>query len=450
VSARQVDLITDFVGAMAARELPPAVLDAAKQCLVDWFAVSLAALPDAGPAAVRRQALQWRTQGRALNLYGDPGAAAPMALVNATLSHSLDYDDFHFANTLHASGPTWAAALAAGQASGASGADMLRAFIAGYEVGATMCADGIGPRLVVAGWNPTGVLGHFSAAVAAALLCQLDAAQTASALGLAATQAAGLQASGGSMAKPFHVGKAAMNGVMAAELAALGMDANTTLLDDAGGGVAAVLFQQPTLARFEPLGRSWQIEGNTFKPYASCQLTHAAYEAARQLADGLRRQDLREIRVRVNPLAVKVANRTTASTPMEAKFNIPYCVGLGLMGYGADLGGFSPERLGDAGVHALAAITRVSTGDDVARCAAHIEIEHSGGAVLRAQVAAALGSPERPLGWDDLQAKFLSLATPVLGGDAARLLEALRGFEQPGRAAEVAAIMRRASTPEPA
>lgn len=439
-----LDSICRFVGATACRPLDPALADAAKQCLVDWFAVSLAALPDAAPSLVRRQMQRWATAGRAMNLYGDLGAAAPMALVNGTLSHSLDYDDMHFGTAYHASGPTLAATLAVALDRGCTGQEVLNAFLTGYEVGTTMGAGGIGPRLADSGWHPTGVLGHFSAVSSAAALLRLPPEQIAQALGLAATQAAGLQASGGTMAKPVHVGKSAMNGVLAAELAAMGMDANPALLDDAQRGIVGCLFQQPLLAPFETLGRVWQIQGNTFKPYAACQLTHAAHETARTMAEGFRREGLRQVRVHVNPLAPKVAGRERATTPMEGKFSIPYCVALGLKGYSADMSGFTAARVADPELRDLAGITQVVATEGVERCAARIDLEYVDGRILRGQVAEVLGSPGRPLTWSDLEAKFLAATTPALGDDAPRLLAALRRFEEPGRMAEVWQIIPQA------
>ncbi|GAA5231937.1 MmgE/PrpD family protein [Verticiella sediminum] len=438
----QLSTIARFVATAPERALAADVIETAKQCLVDWTAVSLAARHDAGPMATRRLIEQWHTHGQACNLYGDTGAAAPMALVNASLSHSLDYDDMHFATTFHPSGPTWATALAIGMDRGATEEQMLRAFVTGYEVGATMGCGDVGPRLADAGWHPTGILGHFSATSAAAVLLRLPASQIAVALGLAATQAAGLQASGGTMAKPYHVGKSAMNGVLAAELAALGMDANTRLFDEAEAGFLSVLFQRPAAASFDSLGRTWQIRGNTFKPYASCQLTHAAHEVARGLAGRLERCMLRQVRVWVHPLAIKVAGRPGASTPMEGKFSIAYCVSLGLLGHDADMTGFLPERIADPDVRKLAAMTRVIPDDDTERCAARIELDHGAAGVVRGEINAVRGSPGRPMTWNELEEKFLSLTRPILGDSAAQLLLVLRNFERPGQLAEFVRIVR--------
>ncbi|SPA46647.1 MmgE/PrpD family protein [Cupriavidus taiwanensis] len=433
--------ITRFVSEAADRPLPAAISDLAKQCLVDWFAVSLAALPDEAPTLARKQAQRCATNGRAMTLYGDFGAASTVALVNGTLSHSLDFDDMHFATACHASGPTLAAALAVAMDRGSAGLEVLRAFVAGYEVGATMGAGGIGPRLAAAGWHPTGVLGHFSSACASAVLLQLSAGEIANALGLAATQAGGLQASGGTMAKPFHVGKAAMNGVLAAELAGLGLTSNTGLIDDAEDGLLGRLLQGPVLPRFDDLGCIWQIEGNTFKPYAACQLTHAPYEAARSMATEFRKSGLREIRIIVNPLARKVAGREQASVPLEGKFCIGYCVALGLLDYEADLTGFTESRIQDTRLKELTSLARVETRDSVERWSATVELVYSDGSVRRGECQAVRGSPARPLSWSDLNQKFLNAAAPALQHRATDLLDVLHAFDEPGSMVELQHII---------
>ena len=438
-----LDAVCDFVCGMPARTLSAEVIDAAKQCWVDWFAVAIAALPDPAPSIVRDQILGWGSRGRALSLYGDRTAAAPAALVNGTLAHCLDYDDVHLGTACHASAPTLAAVLAAGTDRGSSELDLLKAFVAGFEVGTTMGGNGIGVTLADRGWHPTGILGHFSAVSAVAALLNLTRGQIAHALGLAATQTGGLQASGGSMAKPFHVGKAAMNGVMAAGLAQRGLEAETQLLDHQDAGILGCLFQKATLARFDTLGRSWQILRNSFKPYAACQLTHAVFEAGRKLARDFQPKDLHAIRAHVNPLAPKVASRLRPATPMEGKFSIPYCIALGLNGHAAGPADFSSARLADSAVMDLTGLVEVIPDEKVERWSSRVELAYRDGSTRAAEIDAALGSLTRPLAWPDLEAKFMTAVEPILRADAARLLAALRSFEAAGRAAEVAALIER-------
>jgi len=330
-------------------------------------------------------------------------------------------------------------------ARGASEHQILQAFITGYEVCTAMGEQGVGPRLADAGWHPTGVLGHFGAAASAASLLGLNRSQIQFALGLAATQAAGLQASGGSMAKPYHVGKAAMNGIMAAELASMGMDADTRTLDE-HMGLLSILFQRPTAAALDSLGKKWRIKGNTFKPYASCQLTHAAHETARALAGRGSPDAIKEIRVHVHPLAIKVAGRPSASTPMEGKFSIAYCVALGLLGHDATADAFVEERVTDPEIRRLTALIRVLPDEHTERCAARVELDCGSAGIISHEIQAVRGSPLCPLNWSDLENKFLSLTRPILGADAETLLKVLRDFERPGQLSELSRIIRTTAT----
>ena len=438
---RNLDAVCDFIAGAPGRQFPAEVLDAARQCVVDWVAVSVAALNEPGPRIVRDYVNNWRSRGNALSLYGDTGAAAPIALVNGTLSHTLDYDDVHLGTAYHASGPSLAAALATGMDRGRSGQEMLAAFITGFEVGVAAGQSDIGLKLVDRGWHPTGTLGHFSAATAAALLLGLDRNRLADSFGLAATQAAGLMISAGSSAKPFHVGKAAMNGVIAAELAAQGLDASPQIFDDDKTGVFSCLLQAPIEPDFQDLGRVWQITQNSFKPYAACQLTHAPFEAARKLTGEFTLDRVRSIRAFVNPLAIKVAGKTQPRTPIEGKFSIAYCVALGLHGHAGVPDDFSPARLSDRKIAAAADLVEVIPVDSMQRWASRVELDRDDG-TRTATTEAALGSLEKPLRWPEIETKFMLAAEPVYRHQTRALFGALRCFDEPGRLVEIIAIIK--------
>src|SRR5437660_10127165 len=149
---------------------------------------------------------------------------------------------------------------------------MLSVFVAGFETAARI-GDGLGEPVSARGWHGTGVFGRLGAAAAASVLLKLDAERALNAVGAAATQTAGLTASFGTMAKPFHAGKAAMDGVVAAQLAAAGFRAATGLFE-AGGGLDNALAQDgaAAMARVDLTG--WRILDNSFKPYAACHLIH--------------------------------------------------------------------------------------------------------------------------------------------------------------------------------
>jgi 2-methylcitrate dehydratase PrpD len=226
--------IADFIAGIAQRELPPEVLDTARLCLADWVGVALGAVQEPAAHVVHETSRMWQSAGRSTLLLGGSAGAPVAALCNGTLAHCLDFDDTYVKGITHVSAPVWAATLAVGEEIGASERAMLVAFIAGFEC-AARAGYGLGELVTARGWHGTGVFGRIGAAAASSVLLGLDANAAVNALGAAATQASGLTASFGTMAKPFHAGKAAMDGVIAAQLAAKGFQAAQNLLDPGAG-----------------------------------------------------------------------------------------------------------------------------------------------------------------------------------------------------------------------
>jgi 2-methylcitrate dehydratase PrpD len=435
------DSIARFAAAHKGREYPPEVIDAAKQCLVDWFGVCLGALTEPPAVAVNRMVTAWRSQGNARILLGGRAAPVAAALVNGTLAHCLDYDDTHIESILHGSGPTWAATLAIGTDRGSSERDLLSAFITGFEVGTRIGNGGIGVRLNHIGWHTTCTLGRFSSAIAAGALIGLDESQVKNALGIAATQVGGLTASVGTMSKPFHAGKTASDGVLAAELAATGFEAATNLLDSAKGLIPTLFQDASAKVDIAEFGERWEITRNSFKPYAACQLTHASIDCALRLGSEVRGADVKRIRAFVNPLAIKMAGHTDAKTSNEGKFSVAYTIALGLTGYRSTLEDFTAGRLGDPRIRELASRVETVATDEVDRTGARLEVTLADGRTLTDETSLAYGSYGNAMKWPDLDSKFMSLAKPVLGSRASELLGVLHDFEKPGRLEEAFGIV---------
>jgi 2-methylcitrate dehydratase PrpD len=229
------------------------------------------------------------------------------------------------------------------------------------------------------------------------------------------------------MAKPLHAGKTAMDGILAAELAQAGFEGATGVLD-AHSPLLRTLLQDPELVlRMAPFDEVWEISRNSFKPYAACQLTHGAIDAARQARAQVAGRAIARMRVDVNPLAIKIANIRKASTPTEGRFSMGYCVALGLQGHAVTLQDFLPARLQDSELQELADRLE-SVGDEtVSRTAARLHIELEDGSQITEWVEHAFGSIGNPLGWPELETKFMALVEPVTGR-AAELLQYLRAF----------------------
>ncbi len=303
----------------------------AQHVLLDWMAVTRAATDadnvniitkiyaDGGPST--------------LICGGGSRRAEDAALINGTAGHVLDYDDASVLMNGHATAPVAPAILALAEELESTGAQIIEAMIVGQEV---ECQLGkmMAPNHYEAGYHATATLGTIGAAAASARLMGLDAERSAHALGLAATQAAGLKSMFGSMTKSLQVGKAAANGIMAARLVGAGFTANPDGLDSEQG-MGPVMSGSFVAKPFVPGGMDrWGVAYNAFKYHGACFMTHSAIEAARQIGaeTGLRPRDVAELEIDLNPVALNVCDQPEPATGLETKFSIRHLVMAGLRG----------------------------------------------------------------------------------------------------------------------
>ncbi len=431
-----IDRAAAFVAGLDGAALPPDVIDAAKKCLVDWMGVAIGARDEPAARAVRATVAAWRAPGTAPVLFGTATTPTAAALANGTLAHCLDFDDTHVRSVAHLSAPSWAAVLAAGSANARGELELIAAFVAAFEVGARIGGQGFGVAVNDKGWHSTGFFGCLAAAAGASSAMGFDAHRVACALGAAATQASGLTGSFGTMAKPFHAGKAAFNGVLSAELAAADFMPSLTLLEP-GGPLARALVQDGSHALpAADFGVGWEVLRNTFKPYACCLLTHATIDAGRALAARVAGRHVASITCAVNPLTIVLAAKPSPTTPLEGKFSTAYCAALALAGHAATQDDFSAARIADPALRATMGKVVLEGDAAIAETAARMIVVFDDGSRAETTVSLARGNPGNPMRWEDLQAKFMPLAAPVLGpAKADELFACLRGFERPGAAA---------------
>ncbi len=438
-----MDALVDFVLELDAASLPPAVAEAAGRSLMDWLGTAIrgAKEPLAGALGAVIGAAGGEPQATIVGR-GVRTSALLAALANGAQSHALDFDDTHLPSIVHGSAPVAPVVLALGEWRHASGADALAAFVAGFEV-ETRIGRVLGRALADRGWHVTGVLGHFGAAAAAGKLLGLDAGRLAHALGIAGTQAAGLEQSFGTMSKPLHPGKAAMNGLLSALLAREGFTGATAMLDGPHGLPATFLGVTDLGSAIEDLGKRWEIFENSTKAYAACHLTHATIDAARAIRARVAppAEAVEGVRCDVHPLVLKVANHTAPRTELEAKFSVKFCAAMGLVRGEAGEGEFSQASLGDEAVrHVMARVTPEPDASlDVG--AARMSVRLADGRVIEERVAAARGTADNPLTREELEAKFRRLAEVVLPADrVTRLTATLRGLGDLADIADLAAL----------
>ncbi len=402
----------------------------ARRVVIDWFAALLpgALLP---PATLLAAGLADELgHGRAI-VYGS-GAAAPLrtaALINATASHTVEFDDIFRDAVYHPGCPTIGAALAAAQAKGADGEALLRAVVIGYEV-STRIGVAVQPSHYRF-WHTTGTVGTFGAAAAVAAVLRLDAVRTAHALATAGTFAAALQQAfrSDAMSKPLHAGHAADAGAMAALGAGQGVTGALDVLEGAAGFGAAMSTGADWAKAVDGLGSRYNITAMTCKNHGCCGHSFAAIDGALalQAAHALNPRDIARIQVGGYRATVEVTGRRASATPFEGRFSTPFTVATALVHGSVRLAAFEPERLRDPEVNALmqkidVVVDAQCEADFPNRRSAVVEIEMQDGRRLRHYQPTRKGDPDAPLDDRELTAKFFELAGPAIGRAAAEAL----------------------------
>ncbi|WP_409158657.1 MmgE/PrpD family protein [Pectobacterium sp. B2J-2] len=438
------DALTQFIHTAPTMAIPDAVWHEAKRALIDYLGVAIGAVGDDAASAVQRVAQRWQARGTAQVILGAQTTPALAALINGTLSHAADYDDTHPAGAGHPSGPCWSTALAMAQHYGADERTTLIAFITGFEVMARLgggWVPGVGRSLQRRGFHPTSIVGRAGAAAVAASILHLQPNAIANALGAAATMMGGLQKSSGTHGKPFHAGKAAMDGITAAELADEGFIAAHHFYETDGW---VKTFVQDGSAVIPPLdfGDSWELLGNGYKLYASCRGTHASIETALKLYPQLEGRAITRIHAKVHPMGMVNAGIANPQTPLESKFSIPHCIALALSGYRLTDTDFTQQTVDDPAPRQLLSHLQLDTVEGQPASSAFIDIELEDGEILHAETEVYRGHPQNPLTDTELRAKFDALTLPVLGeARSNRLYQAAFHFEQPGALATLTELL---------
>lgn len=428
--------LAEFVAATPSSAITQDACEQARRAVLDTLGVMLAGSRE--DASVKLAAIV-RDQGGATDAavlgqnFRAPTAEA--ALVNGTSAHALDFDDVSVSMTGHPSVPLLPAVLALGEKLGASGREVIDAFVLGFEV---ECKLGrlIGAPHYALGWHPTSTFGALGASAACARLLQLDAGRTQIALGIAASLAAGVRQNFGSMTKPLHAGWAARNGVITATLAGHGFTADAEALEGSGGFLRAASGG----AEFDPtplnrLGDPWEIvsPGIGVKLYPCCYFTHTAIDAALQLRPSIETdlEAIDRIDISLSPGTTMVLRKTLPSTGLEGKFSMEYCVAAALADGAVTLSTFTDEAVAQPQVMRL--MSRVTVTED--RPSANVSV--GGTAVVRAQlpnrpvespvVEIPRGDPRNPLSWRELSVKFVDCASDVIAAPDVRELIELIG-----------------------
>ena len=337
------------------------------------------------------------------------------ALLNGITSHVLDYDDTQLDTIIHPAGPVASALLALGEKRHCSGADFMHAFVLGVE---TECRIGkaVYPSHYDRGFHITGTTGVFGAAAAAGKLLGLTEQQMIWALGIAATQSAGLKEMFGTMCKPFHPGSAAQNGLKAALLAAQDFTSSEQGIEAPEGFAFAYSDVQDFSRITDNLGQTYEVSSNTYKPFACGIVTHPIIDGCIQLRNEhqLQSAQIASVALRVNPLVLSLTGKTAPLTGLESKFSIYHASAVAIIRGTAGPNDFSDAAVQDAEVISLRGKVRAQADASVSEEEAFVRITLNNGTVLDKHVEHAIGSMERPMTTEALEQKFAGQAITAL------------------------------------
>lgn len=353
---------------------------------------------------------------------------APLA--NGQMGHVLDFDDTHMGGVvLHTSSPVLAALLAAAERGPTSGRSFTAAYAVGFEAG-VRCGQAA-PAHHAGGWHLTGTLGSIAAAVATGHLFGLNEEQLTCAMGIGATQAAGMQQNRGTMCKSFHAGKAASNGVLAGLLARRGFDSSQEIIEGKRGfcRIYSSLSEPENLTR--ALGENWEIASNGHKPYACGVVLHPLIDALLKIR-GTTKIDpaaVEGVELRVHPHVLSVTGVVEPATGLQSKFSVYHSAAIALIDGAAGIAQYSDQRAADAAVAALRRKVTVVGDEDFRKDQARAKVTLRG-TVYEAKVDHASGTIDNPMSDAAIEAKFLANAEPAIGRqNAKRLAESAWNLE---------------------
>ena len=423
--------------------IPEGVRHAARLHLLDTLGCGLAAH---GLSVGRAGQAIAGTTADGATVIGRPGPASDRdaALANGMLCHALDFDDTHSDSIAHVSVVACTAALAAAEATGASGEALLTAIVVANEV-TTRVGAAAASGYMVRGFHPTSVSGVFGAAAGAARLLGLDRAGATRALGIAGSMAAGVFAylSDGSLTKPVHAGWAASAGVTAARLAQAGGEGPAAVFEDRFGFYAAYYGQGAELLErsLQTLGSDWETPRIAYKAYPACHFVHGCLDAAERAhrESGWAPDEITRIDVAVPdpgiPLVLEpLADKRRPRTDYDGKFSLPYSVAAMLVHGRVDLQTYADEALADPVVLALADRVeyRRRTFETFPRAfPGWLRVRNVHGFVFESETPVQRGAPDNPLSEEDVLLKFeQNAALAVDASAAASLVDAVRGLEE--------------------
>ncbi|PWC29899.1 MmgE/PrpD family protein [Teichococcus aestuarii] len=428
--------ISAFAAGLRPEALPPEVMARAQALVLDLVGNIVRARGEAEstPALLAAVKALGLDKGES-RVFADDATYSPAGavLINATLAHSLDFDDTHAVAVVHPGAPVIPAAITAGEMVGASGAEVLAGIVAGYEVALRLALALPAGAHYDRGFHPSATCGAFGAAAAAARVFGLDAARMESALGIALSQCAGsLQfLANGAWTKRFQVGWAGMSGLAAATLAREGFKGAAEAIEGKQGFLRAYAPEPKPERVCQDLGQVWELMATGVKPYPSCRWGHAGIDAALALRaeHGFKAEEIEAVTLGISRAGMLLVGepaerKANPQNIVDGQFSGPFVIATALST--GQMGWDSYALLKDDGIRAMMQRVRCENDPEIE---AEFPANMSGKLTVRARgqdfvrtVIVPKGEPDNFLTEAELRAKFSGLADAVLGPERATAL----------------------------
>ena len=432
------EVLGEFIAESQWADIAPGLRHDAKRAILNHLGCALGVAHD--PAVTTALAVMREFSGPPVaTVIGQSVKLDPMAasFVNAVASNLLDFDDTHLATVIHPAAPVAPALFALAEQRGFTGAQVLHAFLLGGEVECRI-GKAVSPGHYARGWHITSTCGHFGSAAGCAKLLGLSAEQTWHAIGIAASQAAGLVENLPSAAKNVGVGNAARHGILAALLAEKGYKAAPAAIEGPLGFARATGDAPDLAAITEGLGTHWEIARNTYKPYPAGIVFHAVIDACLELRAEVGAAEIAHVTVAGDALLLARGDRVVANE-RDARVSIHHSAALGFVRGRAGVADFEMPAVVDPALAAFRAKVVAKLDESLPRGATIVTVRLADGRELQRKVIAPRGSLEHPMSDAQLAAKFRDNAG--IAGFADRADEAIAAAWALEEARDVVRVM---------
>jgi len=411
--------LCEFLAQLKLSDVPAPVVERTKDLFLDWIASAIAGNDAPAVRRIQEFAAAMGPNSGDAEVFVDRRRTSPYfaALINGASSHVVEQDDVHNGSVFHPAAVVIAPALAVAQSIGASGAQLLTAVVAGYEVGIRV-GEFLG-RSHYKTFHTTATAGTLASAAAVGRLLELSPQQMLHAFGSAGTQSAGVWEflRDAADSKQLHCAHAAASGLMSAYLAQDGFTGAAKILEGAQGLGVGMSSDADPAKLTDGLGTRWTLAETSFKYHASCRHTHPAADALLQVMqqNRLKPADVSRVTTHVHQGAIDVLGRVDVpATVHQGKFSMGTVLGLIAVHGRAGLGEFDRDFLAPE-VSAFREKVTMQLDEEVdtaypARWIGKVSVQTADGRTLQGRVDEPKGDPGNSLSRAEIEDKMQRLA----------------------------------------